>query len=232
MTEIIPIIKWTTTELMKLLSAKIEDKKDRFEKIQEPLMESITEIHLDYRNMFDKTLQLLPNHEITNGVENIYTYKSIKKIGSVENLEIDYGLIKTEFNSEIYLNNIKIVREILNLDRKRNDILRFKTREESKQILELSKDDYEKRFLWSVINYFFQHTQPFTSKENEDKIIESTIKNGFNHSIPTPSLLVSIDFETSNAKEIRDRIKDTSLKMSRHFEHLTSRYYELKNRTY
>ncbi len=234
MTEIIPIIKWTTTELIKLLSAKIQDRKDRFEKISEPLMETITKIHLDYRNMFDRTLQLLPSHEINNGVEKIFTYKSIKTIGTVDTLEleIDYELIKTELNSDVYLSNIATVRKIFNLDRQRNDILRMKTREESKTILELSSDDYEKRFLWSVMNYFFQYTEPFSSKENEDRIIKSTINNGFDHSIPTPSLLVSINFQKSNAQEIREKIKDISLKMSRHFEHLISRFYELKSRTY
>jgi hypothetical protein len=225
MKEFIPIIKWITSEILKLLSQRVTNKKERYTKIFEPLLISLNTVHRDYSKMFDNILRIIPIHEIHEEEELIFI--------NVQDEEQNVKIISTTFQSDIYIATLKRAKNILKEERKNNDTIRIMCRSESVEILKNSKSKEEKRFLWSVLNYFLDQKKAFLTEKEEDEFVDSILENGYDYALKTPSYLVQNEiFNEPNARIIKEKILELSTKQSRHYEHCIQRCFALKSNTF
>jgi len=212
-------IRWFFDKIMDRSKEKHQGRKDRFEKIFDPVFTDMGRIHSNYTQMFNGILINLPLQSKETGQAWIRKFDNNQNV--IDTVE---GLI----GDKDYLENLKTLKRILDDERDENDYVRIEARSLSGKIIKDANNEYEKYFCWAIIAYFLDH-RFFLDKKDEDKFLQELIELGPDHMIDTPSHLVSEQlFKSNDADEIKEFIKSIKLNLHDKFTEVTSTFLDLK----
>jgi hypothetical protein len=157
-----------------------------------PMFEKLTEIHTSYYNMFIELRDAMP-----------------KKIGE-NKYEYDYGVsydsIEEVRNDSNYTNAVSNFLK----ERKETEFIRDSFRYEAIALFQATKNKRERRFIFTVINYFMEDgkaqtalslVRPYigvTPEKLIDQKIDYIIEEGSSHYYETPSIRLAASVNRSN----------------------------------
>ncbi len=218
----VPEPKWTFETLLALFKNESTDSRVRFEKIFDPVYIGMVSIHNAYRNMFNKALEVLPEHEDDEAF--LYLYDENGKRGAF--------LMDTPIGSPDYLYNLVAVRKAFEDDRKKNDFLKMQSREHCVEILKQTSGLSEKKFTWSVIDYFLNQ-RDFDDDAFIEDFITRLIERRTGKLTDIPGYLFNDDIlQSENAEEIRTYINRLKAQLNDLFVVIATNYIQLKLSVY
>jgi hypothetical protein len=182
-----------------------EDRQKRIEKVIKPILDFILMTHCDYIDVFHYCEKVLPTRESREGYFFLDVLQDGKTIPYMSYISCN----------DPYIENILIhVEEQLASKSLDIEAIRAMVGAKSHELFNTLKDIDEKRFIWTVINYFLQQESPAASFDDIDKAVAVIEKYG-NHSAPTPhdSSLLSCVKNTHDPVAVRQTITSRKLEL-------------------
>jgi hypothetical protein len=179
--------------------------KARIEKVIKPVLDFILVTHCDYIDVLHYCERVLPTRKSGDGYFFVDVLKEDKTIPYMSYISCN----------DPYIENIlmhveeKLVSESLDID-----AIRAFVGANSHELFNMLEDIDEKRFIWTVINYFLQQESPAASFEDIDKTVAVIEKYGNDSTLTThDSSLLSCVKNTNDPIAVRQTITSRKLEM-------------------
>ena len=202
--------------IIDLLMIGEQIQKARIEKVIKPVLDFVLVTHCDHMDVFHYCEKLLPTRKSRDGYFFLDVLQDGKTIPYMSYISCN----------DPYIENIlmrveeKLVSESLDIE-----AIRAFVGAKSYELFNTLEDIDEKRFTWTVINYFLQQESPSASFEDMDKTIAVIEKYGNNSEITAHySSLLSCVKNTHDPVAVRQTITSRKLELLLYLQAVANTY--------
>lgn len=202
--------------IMDLLMIGEHRQKVRIEKVIKPILDFILLTHCDYIDVFHYCEKVLPTRKSGDSYFFLYILQDGKTVPYMSYISCD----------DSYIRNIlahveeQVVSKSLDID-----TVKALVEAKSHEFFNMLQDNDEKRFIWTVINYFLQQESPAASFEDIDKTVANIEKYGNHIALTThDSSLLNCMKNTNDPIAVRQTITSRKLELLLYLNAIANTY--------
>lgn len=210
MTDSVMTIKVLYDLFEKLVKNKQNQREKVFWEILTPIYEQLSDIHGDYHRSFLHATNNLP-----------VRYDGRWKLPGTDGYyELGHAAIQKRIQEiKVRFSKWRAEREYV------RDVVRM----QAAKFFTAVRGAEERRFLYSVIQYFLERTYALNDDHNMDVTIQSIIKHSGETQLDTPSTRLTVAIkEEENPKELHDLFESSRNQLNENWSFVTQKYGEAK----
>lgn len=194
----------------KLVKNKQYQREEVFQAILTPIYEQLSNIHSDYHRSYLRSANNLPRRHDSRwqlpGTDGYY-----------------------ELGHVVIQNRIQGIKDNFSKWRAEREYIRDNVRMQAAKYFTAVKGKEEKRFLFSVVQYFLERTYALDDDRRMDETIQSIIKHSGETQLDTPSTRLSEAIrEEEDPEKLHDLFKNSRNQLNENWGFVTQKYVEAR----